>query len=315
MKLKNLRDVLIHQVKDIYFAEKQLVKALPKMERAASNPDLKEAFANHAEETQNHVNRLEEVFSLLGIPPKGEKCPAILGLIEEASEIITEDHEPEAGDAAIIASAQRVEHYEIAAYGCARAFAKRLGLSEIVTLLTATIEEEGAADQGLTALAEGGINDSAVTGEGNDESDDSTDRDASQDDDRARSSKSSSASANSMRETKPSTRNSNGRAPAKADKQTSARTASSNRQSSGRANGQSKGEAKGQFKGEAKGQFNGRSQGDSNGRSSIRPSGQPNSLSNGKSGSQRGAAADNANGKNGGRRKAAGSKRAHATMS
>lgn len=162
MALTTLHDLLVDQIKDIYFAEKHLTKALPKMARAATDPDLKAAFQDHLAETRVHVERLEQVFGLLDLPPKAKRCPAMLGLVEEGGEMIDEDADPEVRDAGLIAAAQRVEHYEIAAYGCARAFAKRLGLAEIARILTATIEEEGACDKTLTKLAEGGINTAAV---------------------------------------------------------------------------------------------------------------------------------------------------------
>lgn len=162
MKLANLNDLLVDQIRDIYFAEKHLTKALPKMARAATSDDLKEAFNHHLDETRNHVTRLEQVFEMLDQAPKAKRCPAIIGLVEEGGEMIDENADPEVRDAGLIAAAQRVEHYEIAAYGCARAFAKRLGLDDVAEILSQTIEEEGAADHKLTELAEGHINDDAV---------------------------------------------------------------------------------------------------------------------------------------------------------
>jgi ferritin-like metal-binding protein YciE len=163
MKLTTLDDLLLDQIKDIYFAEKHLTKALPKLARAAESDELKRAFTDHLKETQQHVVRLERVFKMLGAVPKAKRCPAIIELIEEGGEMIDEDANPEVRDAGLIAAAQRVEHYEIAAYGCARAFAKRLGLQNVADILTQTIEEEGNADKALTAIAEGRVNDAAAS--------------------------------------------------------------------------------------------------------------------------------------------------------
>lgn len=153
MSLDNLHDLLLEQLQDIYYAEKHLVKAIPKMAKAASAPELKKAFTDHAAQTQGHVSRLEQVFQALGETAKTKKCPAIDGLIEEASEMIDEEGEPSVIDAGLIASAQRVEHYEIAAYGNLRVFAEALGNDEVVTLLDATLNEEKEADELLTQVA------------------------------------------------------------------------------------------------------------------------------------------------------------------
>ena len=153
MSLDNLEKLLIEQLQDIYYAEKQLVKALPKMAKAATTPELKEGFSNHAVETEEHVSRLEQAFEALGVAAKAKKCPAIEGLIQEAAEMMGEDGEPSVIDAGLIASAQRVEHYEMAAYGNARTFAEALGHSDVVALLDATLKEEHAADQLLTEVA------------------------------------------------------------------------------------------------------------------------------------------------------------------
>ena len=139
MSLDNLEKLLIEQLQDIYYAEKQLVKALPKMAKAATTPELKEGFSNHAVETEEHVSRLEQAFEALGVAAKAKKCPAIEGLIQEAAEMMGEDGEPSVIDAGLIASAQRVEHYEMAAYGNARTFAEALGHSDVVALLDATL--------------------------------------------------------------------------------------------------------------------------------------------------------------------------------
>jgi ferritin-like metal-binding protein YciE len=161
-KLANLKRVFEHQLKDIYNAEKQLIKALPDMAEGASNQELKEAIENHLEETKGQVKRLEEVFALIEMKPSGHTCKAMQGLIEEGKEILDESAEPEARDAAIICAAQKVEHYEIATYGTLRSFAETLGLNEAASLLTQTLEEEGKADKLLTQLAEQTINMSAM---------------------------------------------------------------------------------------------------------------------------------------------------------
>jgi len=162
MALESLRDLYIDQLKDLYSAETQLVKALPKMAKAASNQDLRSAIEEHLEETKNQVQRLETIFQELDESPKGKKCKGMEGLIEEGAETIGEDGEPSVIDAGIIAAAQRVEHYEIAAYGCARTFAGRLGLDDQVNLLQETLDEEANADKKLTDLAESMINEDAL---------------------------------------------------------------------------------------------------------------------------------------------------------
>lgn len=152
--LDTLEVLLGHEIKDLYSAENQLVKALPKMAKAATNPELQEAFTTHLEETKEQVERLEQVAKLLGITPKGKSCKAMLGLIEEGSEVIEEDGEAPVKDLALIGAAQKVEHYEIAGYGTARALAEALGLDEVVELLQATLDEEGNTDKVLTEIAE-----------------------------------------------------------------------------------------------------------------------------------------------------------------
>ena len=158
MELETLQDLLIEQLKDLYNAEGQLVKALPKMAKAATNPKLKAAFTEHLEETKGHVERLEKVFEVMGVPAKGKKCHAMEGLVEEGKEMIEEDAEPEVKDAGLIAAAQRVEHYEMAGYGCVRTYAKALGNEKVAKLLQQTLDEEGACDEKLTELAEKLIN-------------------------------------------------------------------------------------------------------------------------------------------------------------
>lgn len=162
MKLKDMNALLTHEVKDLLHAEKQLAKALPKMAAAASNPELRKAMEHHFEETKNHVARLEEVCELMGIPARGQKCPAMEGLVEEGQEIIDAEGDDAVRDAALIAAAQRVEHYEMAGYGSARTFAQELGLTKVVKMLQATLDEEGAANEKLTGIAEGRINAKAV---------------------------------------------------------------------------------------------------------------------------------------------------------
>lgn len=162
MKLKDMNALLQHEVKDLLHAEKQLVKALPKMAAATSNPKLRKAMEAHFEETKNHVARLEEVCEHLGIPARGQKCAAMEGLVEEAQEILDADADDDVRDAALIAAAQRVEHYEIAGYGSARTFAQELGLKPVVKLLQATLDEESKADKKLTEIAEGRVNAKAV---------------------------------------------------------------------------------------------------------------------------------------------------------
>jgi ferritin-like metal-binding protein YciE len=165
MKLESLRELLVDELKDLYSAENQLVKALPKMAKAAASPELKAAFEEHLEETKGQVDRLVTIFEQLEGSPKGKKCKAMEGLIEEGSEFIEADGEDSVKDAALICAAQKVEHYEIASYGCARTFATLLGLDEVAELLQETLDEEGNADKKLTELAETAINVEAATAE------------------------------------------------------------------------------------------------------------------------------------------------------
>jgi ferritin-like metal-binding protein YciE len=152
MANETLKDLYIDELKDLYSAENQLVKALPKMAKAATSPDLRAGFEEHLEQTKNHVQRLETIFQQLGESPKGKKCKGMEGVIEEGSEAI-EEYEGELLDAALIGAAQRVEHYEMAGYGTVSAFAEELGESEHVTLLNETLEEEKETDEKLTGLA------------------------------------------------------------------------------------------------------------------------------------------------------------------
>ena len=165
MKLESLRELLVDELKDLYSAENQLVKALPKMAKAAASPELKAAFEEHLEETKGQVDRLVTIFEQLEGSPKGKKCKAMEGLVEEGSEFIDADGEDSVKDAALICAAQKVEHYEIASYGCARTFASLLGLDEVAELLQETLDEEGNADKKLTELAETVINVEAATAE------------------------------------------------------------------------------------------------------------------------------------------------------
>ncbi len=158
MTLGNLQNVLVMQLSDLASAEDQLIKALPKMVEAASSEDLKNAFQSHLEETHEQRRRLDEAFELLKVKPDIHKCEAMEGLIAEGQQIITAEGDPQVKDAALIAAAQRVEHYEIAGYGCVRTFARRLGLLKVAALLQETLDEEGDADKRLTDIAENSVN-------------------------------------------------------------------------------------------------------------------------------------------------------------
>jgi ferritin-like metal-binding protein YciE len=161
-KLKNLDELLQHELKDLYSAEKQLLEALPKMAEKASDPKLKEQFQSHLEETKAQKERIEKVCELLGISPGRMKCKAMEGLIEEGEDMIDENATPETKDAGLIASAQRIEHYEISGYGTAAHFAERLGHTEAFELLNQTLKEEQNADTKLNKLAKGSINKKAM---------------------------------------------------------------------------------------------------------------------------------------------------------
>jgi ferritin-like metal-binding protein YciE len=154
MKMESLQELYIHGLKDLYSAEKQILKALPKMAKAASSDELREGFEAHLEETERQVERLEEIFEELGVSPRGKKCVGMEGLIEEGKELMEEDAEPEVLDAGLIAAAQHVEHYEMAGYGCVRTYAELLGYDEAAKLLQESLDEEGATDKKLTALAQ-----------------------------------------------------------------------------------------------------------------------------------------------------------------
>lgn len=161
-EMLTLQDVLVDELRDLYDAERQLVKALPTMANRASNDDLRTAIEAHLQETENHVTRLEQAFRLVGEPPKAKHCAGIAGIIKEGSEAIALDADDTVTDAVIIASAQRAEHYEIAAYGTSVAWAEALELRDLAHLLRLNLNEEKAADNMLTSLAERGINNAAI---------------------------------------------------------------------------------------------------------------------------------------------------------
>ena len=157
-----LHDAFIDELRDLYDAEKQLTKALPKMAKAASSPDLREAFDAHLKETQGHVGRLEKVFAVVDEKVRGKHCAGIAGIIEEGKSVMEEDFDEITMDACLIAGGQRAEHYEMAAYGTLVAWARTMGHGEAVRILEQTLEEEKAADEKLTSLAESGINQEAA---------------------------------------------------------------------------------------------------------------------------------------------------------
>lgn len=156
--MKNLKDLFEHQLKDLYSAESQLIKALPKMQKKANDEKLKKAIEKHLEETKEHKERIKEVCEELGIKPTGEECKAMKGLIEEAEHFLEEEAEKDVRDAGIIAEAQRVEHYEISGYGTVVRFAKELGHDGIAKKLQKTLDEEYKTDENLTKMAEGRLN-------------------------------------------------------------------------------------------------------------------------------------------------------------
>ena len=156
--LNSMEDLFINQIEDLYDAEKRITKALPKMIDAATSSNLKEAFQHHLTETEGHVTRLERIFSGLNRTPERETCEAMKGLLSEGEEMIKADGAPDVKDAALIAAAQRVEHYEMSGYGTARTFAQRLGYTDAASLLQSTLREEMAADKKLTEVAESSVN-------------------------------------------------------------------------------------------------------------------------------------------------------------
>ena len=169
MELNSLRDLYIDELKDLWSAEKQLVKALPKMAKAANDPELSKAFMTHLRQTEQQVKRLEQIFEELGESPRGKKCVGMEGLIEEGQELIKEKPEPDVLDAGLISKAQHVEHYEIAGYGTVRTYAQLLGADRQAQLLQQTLDEEGQTNKLLTQLAEGSINLEAATADEDEE--------------------------------------------------------------------------------------------------------------------------------------------------
>ena len=166
-----LQKLFIDELRDVYHAEKQLVKALPKLAKASTSPALKAALEAHLAETEEHVARVEEAFALLDEPVKAKTCAGMQGIVEEGADLIKEEERGAALDAGIIAGGQRAEHYEMAAYGALIAWANALGHGAVATLLQSTLDEEKAADAKLTALAESGINEAATSGAEDDEPD------------------------------------------------------------------------------------------------------------------------------------------------
>jgi ferritin-like metal-binding protein YciE len=158
MPLKTMEDLFIHELKDIYYAEKKLVQNLPKMAKKAQSVELAQAIEQHFAETQEQVSRLEQVFKLCDLEPKGKRCPGIEGILEEAKEIMSDAKDPNVRDAGMLAGAQAVEHYEISKYGTLIAWAEELGMSEAIPLLKQTLQEEKNADRLLSRLAEGKLN-------------------------------------------------------------------------------------------------------------------------------------------------------------
>lgn len=158
MALKSLQDLYVDELKDLYSAEQQILKALPKMEKAATSSELKDAFRHHMDQTQEQVKRLDRIFVELDASPRGKKCLGMQGLIEESKEFLGERADPSVRDAGLISEAQRVEHYEMAGYGSVRTYAKMLGYQDAAKALQQTLNEEGETDHALTRLAESLIN-------------------------------------------------------------------------------------------------------------------------------------------------------------
>jgi ferritin-like metal-binding protein YciE len=158
MELDHLMNLYVEELKDVYSAEKQILNALPKMAESAKHSELRSAFDNHRITTEEHVRRLETIFDDLKVSGDGKKCKGMEGLLEEGKDVLAEDADPDVRDAAMIAAAQRVEHYEIAAYGTLRTYAKQLGLQDHYRLLQTTLDEEGTTDKLLTRIAENSVN-------------------------------------------------------------------------------------------------------------------------------------------------------------
>jgi ferritin-like metal-binding protein YciE len=164
MPIANLQDLYLHELKDVYNAEKQILQALPKMAKSTNHSELKSAFEEHRHVTEEHVRRLETIFDELGQPPTGKKCKGMEGLLAEGEDMMKEEADPDVRDAALIGAAQRVEHYEIAAYGTLRTYASQLGFSTHVDLLQQSLDEEGETDKRLSQLAESRVNRDAEVG-------------------------------------------------------------------------------------------------------------------------------------------------------
>jgi ferritin-like metal-binding protein YciE len=162
MKLETLKELYVEELKDLYSAENQILKALPKMAKAAGSPQLRAGFEEHLNQTREHVSRLEQIFDGLGASPKGKHCKGMEGVLEEGDELLKEDADPDVLDAGLISAAQHVEHYEIAGYGTCRTYARLLGDDRAATLLETTLSEEEMTDKKLTQLAQNGINIQAV---------------------------------------------------------------------------------------------------------------------------------------------------------
>src|SRR5688500_4214650 len=157
-EFNSLDELFVHELKDLYDAEHRLTEALPQMAEAASSPDLKQAFTTHLQETKGHIRQLEQVFAQLGEEPERQACKAMKGIIDEGSDMLSAKGDDKVRDAALIASAQRAEHYEIAGYGTVRTFAQQLGHQNIVPILQQILDEEGATDKKLSMIAEGHVN-------------------------------------------------------------------------------------------------------------------------------------------------------------
>lgn len=167
MTKESMRDLFVEELKDMLDSEHQITKGLPSLIKAADSPELRDALSHHLQETEGQIERLNKIFSLLKLKPQATKCPAMKGLIDECSEVVQEFPKSALRDAAIIAKAQRIEHYEIAAYGTLKSFANELGYDEIESLIKTTLEQEGAADKKLTKIAEGGLLTAGINSEAN----------------------------------------------------------------------------------------------------------------------------------------------------
>jgi ferritin-like metal-binding protein YciE len=165
MDMETLKDLYVEELKDLWSAEKQIIKGLEKMTKAAYHPELKQAFSRHQQMTEKHVERIERICADLEVSPRGKKCVGMEGLIEEAADLIKDKPEPDVLDAGLIAAAQHVEHYEMAGYGCVRTYARQLGYEDQAELLQQTLDEEGDTDKLLTQIAETSINIEAQRGD------------------------------------------------------------------------------------------------------------------------------------------------------